>query len=100
LADTTSPQAHSQTSPVSDDASYDTTTLSLVARRRLQKRLYMRRKRAERTGTTVATDPGKLKPGRKDKVVVSGGDIAAPEGSGKIEGNDRKGEDETDRYIS
>lgn len=41
--------------------------LSPASRRRLQKRLYMRRKRAELTGANVTLDVARLKPGRKAK---------------------------------
>ena len=50
-----------------DDAPSEEQALSLSpkSRRRLQKRMYMRRKRAQLTGRGVDTDPRKLKPGRK-----------------------------------
>ncbi|KAK1231686.1 hypothetical protein PQX77_005172 [Marasmius sp. AFHP31] len=41
--------------------------LSPASRRRLLKRLYMRRKRADQSGNTVDTSTGKLQPGRKGR---------------------------------
>ncbi|KAJ8072349.1 hypothetical protein PM082_015908 [Marasmius tenuissimus] len=41
--------------------------LSPASRRRLYKRMYMRRKRADQSGNTVDTSAGKLQPGRKGR---------------------------------
>ncbi|KAH9891767.1 hypothetical protein C8Q73DRAFT_775303 [Cubamyces lactineus] len=45
----------------------DVASMSPVSRRRYQKRLYMRRKRAQATGGVVNENTGRLKPGRKPK---------------------------------
>ena len=43
----------------------DITKFSPTSRRRYQKRLYMRRKRAEAKGIAASSEVGRLKPGRK-----------------------------------
>lgn len=43
----------------------DTSTMTPAERRRYQKRLHMRKKRAEATGKSVSTETGRLRPGRK-----------------------------------
>ncbi|KAH8118264.1 hypothetical protein DFH11DRAFT_1723197 [Phellopilus nigrolimitatus] len=50
---------------VSPDGIDDLSNLSPRSRRRLQKRLYMRRKRAERSGAEASASASRLKPGRK-----------------------------------
>lgn len=50
-----------------DEFAIDPSSLSPAGRRRFQKRLYMRRKRAAHTGETVIAVVGKLRPGRKMK---------------------------------
>lgn len=56
----------SRSQPTTDDASPEyILTLSPKSRRRFQKRMYMRRKRAQTSGRTIENDPGRLKPGRK-----------------------------------
>ncbi|KAH7921647.1 hypothetical protein BV22DRAFT_1132114 [Leucogyrophana mollusca] len=45
----------------------DVATMSPTSRRRYQKRLYMRRKRAQQNGEAVVTDITRMKPGRKDR---------------------------------
>ena len=45
--------------------------LSPASRKRLRKRLYMRRKRAEKTGQTIDESMTRLKPGRKTKTPKS-----------------------------
>ncbi|GLB37043.1 hypothetical protein LshimejAT787_0400940 [Lyophyllum shimeji] len=50
-----------------DDHENDPSNLSPASRRRLQKRLYMRRKRAAQKGAEVIADVEKLRPGRRAK---------------------------------
>ncbi|KAI0349602.1 hypothetical protein OH77DRAFT_1431947 [Trametes cingulata] len=50
-----------------DDAEEDVATMSPASRRRYQKRLYMRRKRAQAAGGIANENAGRLKPGRKPK---------------------------------
>ncbi|KAI0763573.1 hypothetical protein BD413DRAFT_495121 [Trametes elegans] len=54
-------------SSVGDGAEEDVASMSPVSRRRYQKRLYMRRKRAQASGGVVLEDTSRLKPGRKPK---------------------------------
>ncbi|KAG6837738.1 hypothetical protein H0H93_003540 [Arthromyces matolae] len=49
------------------DTSFNQSDLSPASRRRIQKRLHMRRKRAAQRGEDVIADSGKLRPGRKRK---------------------------------
>ncbi|KAI0290354.1 hypothetical protein BC826DRAFT_1187348 [Russula brevipes] len=48
-----------------DDGGPIPPNLSPISRRRIHKRLYMRRKRAEASGAVAQLDPARLKPGRK-----------------------------------
>ncbi|KAG6811894.1 hypothetical protein H0H92_005352 [Tricholoma furcatifolium] len=65
-------------SPVGDaESAIDHTGLSPASRRRIQKRLHMRRKRAAQRGEVVIEDHAKLRPGRKVK------DSKAPKPRGK-----------------
>ncbi|KAI0074879.1 hypothetical protein K474DRAFT_1664874 [Panus rudis PR-1116 ss-1] len=50
-----------------NSSSFIDPTLSPASRKRLRKRLYMRRKRAEQAGTDVIETAERLKPGRKPK---------------------------------
>ncbi|KAI0050532.1 hypothetical protein FA95DRAFT_1555659 [Auriscalpium vulgare] len=61
------PADSSQSSPPFRDASPIVPTVpeDALARRRLQKRLSMRKKRAEAAGTVASLEPQRLKPGRK-----------------------------------
>ncbi|KAK0195587.1 hypothetical protein F5146DRAFT_1026226 [Armillaria mellea] len=57
-------------SPPNHEPTPDLSQLSPKSRRRLQKRLYMRRKRAEVNGGEVVHNIGKLRPGRKQKPML------------------------------
>ncbi|KAG5651768.1 hypothetical protein H0H81_007521 [Sphagnurus paluster] len=59
--------ARSPSPSVDRDATVDPSDLSPVSRRRFQKRLYMRRKRAEQRGEEPVAVVAKLRPGRKTK---------------------------------
>ncbi|KAI0785789.1 hypothetical protein C8Q75DRAFT_774541 [Abortiporus biennis] len=48
----------------------DMRALSPASRKRLRKRMYMRRKRAEQAGTEVNLEMGRLKPGRKSTQIA------------------------------
>jgi hypothetical protein len=65
----TTPPPSSPPAPISDDDKDDggpiPPNLSPISRRRVYKRLYMRRKRAEASGGAAQLDPSRLKPGRK-----------------------------------
>ncbi|KAI0029417.1 hypothetical protein K488DRAFT_72978 [Vararia minispora EC-137] len=60
-------QTPSGPGPAASDADIVPADLSPASRRRLYKRMYMRRKRAEKAGTVVSTTAARLKPGRKPK---------------------------------
>ncbi|KAI5824344.1 hypothetical protein K523DRAFT_420859 [Schizophyllum commune Tattone D] len=60
-------RSQSPSRPRSQSSTPSTRDLSPKSRRRLQKRLYMRRKRAEKAGTEAVQDAGLLKVGRPKK---------------------------------
>ena len=67
---TTPPPSSPQVTPISDNGGEDNATvipsnLSPASRRLISKRLYMRRKRAEASGSIAQLDTTRLKPGRK-----------------------------------
>lgn len=58
-------------SSLADPSDAPDPNLSPASRRRIYKRMYMRRKRAEKAGTAINQSAVRLKPGRKAKAVAS-----------------------------
>ncbi|KAH9485386.1 hypothetical protein JR316_0002294 [Psilocybe cubensis] len=79
---------------LSDDVEKELYRQTLL-RRRLRKRLYMRRKRAEQTGRTIIMEDGKLRPGRpRKRAKLSNVRQKGQSKDGSIEGPDREHDDD------
>ncbi|THH15956.1 hypothetical protein EW146_g4611 [Bondarzewia mesenterica] len=86
------PSMHTATPPPPDIMPAN---LSPASRRRFQKRLYMRRKRAEATGKEVSLASGRLKPGRKTRgKAAEVPNPAVQEEVGRTEGGEERNRDE------
>ncbi|KAJ3997568.1 hypothetical protein F5050DRAFT_1806718 [Lentinula boryana] len=89
-------QTGTPTSPATDVKFQVVAELSPAERRRLQKRLHMRRKRAEMAGTGVVTDAQRLQRGRKRKIAQApSSSRAAGQFASDRTNSDESGEEES-----
>jgi hypothetical protein len=89
--------------PHEDEDTADLSCLSPVSRRRAQKRLHMRRKRAENAGKAFNTSVVKLKPGRQKKELESRNRASKSDKDGvsstQQEATPSEGEDEEEDIV-